>query len=271
MQHKEPSPVPMRWLSEAQRNQLVTHIRSTCTNVLHDWSAAHNDILPLVRYVEDRRSLLGCNYLVEHESTVLAIWALEVDSLKQLLRLPPGTQVSFNDGDGFAANLELDLVTALSRQLVPDELKSKINVKRILHSDVSGLIGKGVRHVFDIGCDSQSACCQLELSPTLINLQFPRATSQKNINVVSRRIAIGNEAVPLDANLGHIELSFNELRDLRVGDVLILEQALTKPITIHTKTGKLVGEAMLGRYKTHLALQIEGLPTPNNSAKRSIR
>jgi hypothetical protein len=271
MPRQDSTVTPLRWLSEAQRNQLVVRIRDACTRVLSEWSAARGGSLPSVRYDEDRRALDGSRFYVQLKSETLAAWTFESDGLQHLLHLPLGLQISERDADGFSGRLELELVTALSNQLLSHIEHEQLTIRRAPLDDASEFDNKVARHVFAIGVEGQTCCCQLELSPVWVNKLIPRSTAPAKASLVSRRAAIGSDVVKLNATLGHIKLSFNELHGLRVGDVLVMDAALTNPISIHTSSGRAVADATLGRRKTQLALQIATLAMPNLATKRSTR
>lgn len=262
--------VPLRWLGESQRNQLVEQIRQACSDTLSAWNNTENDLSLSVFSVQEDQLAVGSRFCVESAAGILAIWTFRTDALRCFLSLPVGSRASFHDSE-FVYRLEAELVETLSRSLIAGSC-GVISVRRVIdQQSVPHIARAGVRHVFRISRDGCEPCCQLELLPTLIDVMVPRKTVNGAANLKPRRAAIGHERVTVQALLGAAELSFNDLRDLRPGNVLVLNEALTGPVTLETESGRRIAEGTLGRRENNLALQINVLALPDDSAKRSVQ
>ena len=98
---------------------------------------------------------------------------------------------------------------------------------------------------------------RLTLSARLVGKLVPPAPRTTGPHgVVSRRIGIADATVPVEAVLGPIEVAWRELRNLRPGDVLVLEEGLAEPGRLVVRGGAPIAPVILGRRLSARAVQI---------------
>ena len=76
--------------------------------------------------------------------------------------------------------------------------------------------------------------------------------------LIARRAALASQTVTIEASLGEVELTLNELQNLAPGDVLVLNRGLSDPIDIR-RSGQntVVARARMIQDEGHLALALE--------------
>lgn len=225
----------------------------------------------VVNAAVDRRVMAGNQYCVFADTKVMMAMNLEADALRYLLSLPAGVTADGFQEDGFMARLEQDFVTEFSRHLLKKVNHEALSVRRATPNDVCYRSTKQTRHIFDLRLDGRSVFGQVELLPAAINQMVARPMAAPANNLSARRNAIGKERIQLSVNIGQVELPFVELRQIMVGDVLVLNEALTAPIKLSTLNGRKVAEATLGRNEDRIALKINSLATSDQIVKRSIQ
>jgi flagellar motor switch/type III secretory pathway protein FliN len=77
----------------------------------------------------------------------------------------------------------------------------------------------------------------------------------------SRHDAVAENTVALRGVVGQTFMSVSELADLAIDDVLVLDQALTEPVTlVSPPTGSAVAAGNLGRVGARRAIKVAGIP-----------
>jgi hypothetical protein len=265
-----PSVTPLRWLSEAQRDQLLRRIDDAFCTVISQWIVVEESSAPSIKIATDRLPSTGSCYTAFVDTKPVATLTFETSALRLLLHLPSNAHVDSNDPQSFLSNMEVDLATVLLRQVIANDAGGTVSVKREAPHDKRPWITNASRRLFDIQCDGNTTCGQLELTSTLVNKLIPRGASSDISGLLPRRQAVGKETVLLNAAIGHVELSFIELQQLTEGDVLMMNQMLSSPVLITTAAGQPVAEAVLGRHENQMALQIVSLAA-SNAPRRSIK
>jgi hypothetical protein len=263
--------VPLRWLSKSQRESLRASIVQAIEAMEAAWKVRPDSVPVRVEYSSDRQGFGGNQYSVLLDSKVMLSIKLEADALRYLLSLPAGVSIDAYGDDGFMAHLEEDFVTELSRQLLKNMTYTELSVRRATPSDLVYQVTQKSLHIFNLASDSSHLVGQIEFLPEAIDKMFTRAGVKRDKELSARNKAIGKEQIQLSATIGQVELPFVELRQIVVGDVLVLNESLSSPVKLNTSTGRNVAQAMLGRNENRIALKIDSLAMSDVIAKRSIQ
>ena len=103
---------------------------------------------------------------------------------------------------------------------------------------------------------------ELTLTPTIIDaLLAARPVLDDAESLMDLREASRPQPVRLSAVLGTAQVSWSDLQALCVGDVIVLEQYLSAPCTLHVGPDMPVADAQLGRIGNSFAAQISRLHT----------
>ena len=173
----------------------------------------------------------------------LALLALDASSEPQ-----PMTDADLQIIEGVQAALVKDLGDRLARLL---EVKSSAENEGQPGSDdlIATLWAENIE------------ICQLSFCRNLIAALARRQAPPRRIHdeaPVSRIEALGPNRVALEAHFGSVELSLAEIRNLAVGDVLVLDTALNDPIALLLKPqGTAIVAGRLTQLDDHLALALE--------------
>ena len=272
MQTKRIATTPLRWLGESQLNLLCQMVRNAFVDVMSEWTNERGSLLLSVKVAADRGySTLGTCYRVSAGDNALALLTLEHDAIAKFLQIHDEIHLDSNDPDSFLARLEFDLVEAISQKLGIKDPQRVTSIDRVEPGGIQRLTIEKCRQVLDIILDGRFTLGQLELAPTLIDELVPRQSFKSSAELSRRRDGIGTEQAVLNATLGHVEVPFCELHELTVGDVLVMDNALSASITLRTNSGQPVAEAVLGRQQNHFALQVSALLTPKSTTKWSTQ
>jgi len=263
--------VPLRWLTASQREQLRAWIEEAMDAVMPRWRRDPQSSSVKVGIATEQHLAAGNLYCVTSQGVTAAVLYLELDALRYLLNLPVGVMVNVNDAESFMARMEIDFVTDLSRQLLGRLSTEPLSVRRATLSDIKLPGTKQSRQFFNVLVDGCHHVGQIEVASSIINRMIKRPPSMPAADLLARRNAIGTEHVELNAAIGHVELPFSELREVAVGDVLMLNESLTALVKLSTCTGVKFAEAMLGRRENKVALQISSVVAPTSIIKRSIQ
>jgi len=260
---------PLRWLSKAQRECLQSDITSALHSMASEWKVRSEESGIVIDAAADRVAVAGNHYRVLVDSKAMLAINLELDALRYLLSLPVGVSADAYHEDGFMACLERDFLTELSRRLLSKVKFETLSVRRAT-SDVFFKGSKHRQHLFDIRTGGR-AFGQIEFLSEAIEQMVARPVATSIKALLARRNAIVKEQVQLRATIGQVELPFVELRQIVVGDVLLLNESLASLVKLNTVSGRKVAEAMLGRNENRIALKISSLATADVVAKRSIQ
>ena len=95
-------------------------------------------------------------------------------------------------------------------------------------------------------------------SPLTARLAPGTATADRRDGLAKRRAAIRAASARVEVVLGDAEVEFAQLTDLAVGDVVVLNQALTSPAQLYSTNGTKISAVQLGQVGTKLAVSMIG-------------
>jgi hypothetical protein len=96
------------------------------------------------------------------------------------------------------------------------------------------------------------------LFPSLLLAMLPSATVKLSEPLISRRNAIGTEAVPVQAWLGDADVALSDLAKLQIGDVILLEANVTDGGYLALPDGRQLAEIRLGSASGRRAVSVVG-------------
>jgi len=262
--------VPLRWLNDAQRKQLRSSVQDAINAMMPRWqmNPAQASSVKIDTAIDQNRSSGSC-YCVTIDEAIALVMRLEFGALRWLLNLPVAAVTDTQNAESFTAAVELDFVEDFSRQLLDKVRRHSMSVKRANPADIRTRSTRLGRHILNVAVDGR-ICGQVEVLPSVLNQMIPRQAAKPAFGLSSRRSAVGAEQIALNATIGQVEIPFTELREVVVGDVLVLNESLAGPVKLRTLTGRRVAEAMLGRRENKIALQISSVATAESIVKRSI-
>lgn len=105
----------------------------------------------------------------------------------------------------------------------------------------------------------ENAQVAIVLSPQLVAAVLPsaRKTFANGESLVRRMSATSHRLVGLQALLGHAEVSVAELAGLSVGDVVVLDEALSESSELKVMNGRRIARGSLGNLAGRRALQVQ--------------
>jgi len=104
----------------------------------------------------------------------------------------------------------------------------------------------GIRPVLSLLLDSQLAARFAPGTPGV----------DRRDGLAKRRAAIRAAPARVEVVLGDAEVDFAQLTDMAVGDVVVLNQALTAPAQLYSTNGTRIGAVQLGQVGTQLAVSM---------------
>jgi hypothetical protein len=108
-----------------------------------------------------------------------------------------------------------------------------------------------------IGTDKARPAVVLVLMSALIDaLLAGRPAVAGGEPMAGRRSASAEQPVVLSAVLGSATVSWRELTDLCIGDVIVLDQTLSAPCVLHVGGTAAVADAQLGHVDNMLSAQV---------------
>ena len=108
-----------------------------------------------------------------------------------------------------------------------------------------------------IATEKTRPAIELTLAPVLIEaLLAERPPVSSREPMAARRSASTEQPMRLNAVLGSATVSWRELTDLCVGDVIVLDQALSAPCVLQVGASTIVADAQLGQVNNALAAQV---------------
>jgi flagellar motor switch/type III secretory pathway protein FliN len=104
----------------------------------------------------------------------------------------------------------------------------------------------GIRPALSLLLDSQLAARFAPGAPSV----------ERRDGLAKRRAAIRAAAARVEVVLGDAEVEFAQLTDLAIGDVVVLNQALTSPAQLYSANGARIGAVQLGQVGAQLAVSM---------------
>lgn len=165
------------------------------------------------------------------------------------------------DPDTLAARLELEALQRLARELLSGARTEMTSFERTTLPVPAAMRQLGATRcpVASITLGEAEATFSIALSPILVSSLLPtRNDSQQEERVESRRSAVAEQSVGVEAVLGHAEVSIRDLARLAVGDVIVMEELLSDAGSLQVEGGGRAGRVALGRLDGRRAVQFRG-------------
>jgi flagellar motor switch/type III secretory pathway protein FliN len=99
---------------------------------------------------------------------------------------------------------------------------------------------------------------RLRLLPQLLLAMLPSEAAKPTDVLTSRRNAIGNESVAVQAWLGDAEVTLGELAALQIGDVILLDTSVSGTGQLTLPDGRAIAPVCLGSAAGHRAVSVVG-------------
>lgn len=84
-----------------------------------------------------------------------------------------------------------------------------------------------------------------------------------------REVCIAGGRIAVEVRVGEAELTVGELSQLMIGDVIRLDALHSKPLSVRTRSGRVVGAAYLGLREDHKAVQMAVQISDRKEAKHA--
>ncbi|HWW21062.1 MAG TPA: FliM/FliN family flagellar motor C-terminal domain-containing protein [Steroidobacteraceae bacterium] len=160
-----------------------------------------------------------------------------------------------------AAELTQQILLALGQQVVRAALPAaECTVQRLVGTNCPDIVsGVRILSVF-MSADRSRPTALLTLSPTLTDaLLGARPGPALREPMVGRRQASSEQLIRLRAVLGVATVSWQELNALSVGDVIVLDQALSAPCSLMAGDEREIADVALGQMDNVMAAQVTRL------------
>lgn len=198
-------------------------------------------------------------FCADAASGPLLVIAVPVDMQYELLGLTaPRAAV---DGGGDIANAVVtEALQALCLRLADASSAEGITVHPC-HGD--GLAQRWSRHGWTVTFKTAGDRVLLwaRLSPQLLHAMLPTQAPKPVESLISRRNAIGEEVVSVQAWLGEAEVQLTDLATLRVGDVILLDTSVEGAGRLTLADGRQVAGIRLGSVVGRRAVSVIGRTT----------
>lgn len=254
-------------LGDSRRNAAARVVKGGIENWRKKWSHAVHDIsVQIEEEPADAKEVgelsEGCVALGRSSARGM-LTAVEVPA--RLAATLLDSSASYGGGSFSPDTLEGGLVEDVARSLsvellrlarVSDASTEIIDAKvhRQSRTAWSGNPGSGFRSLsVSLG---QKFAFRIFLHVSILDVLAPPNAKPPMPSLQTRRSAIGEEVLRLEAWLGDGEVSLQELAELSCGDVIVLQKALTEPGYLTTDAGAQVGNFVLGCAGTSRAISV---------------
>ena len=158
---------------------------------------------------------------------------------------------------GIAGELQLETLRSLCDCIAQRARIDDVKVENKATSTPSGKSGRPRYVSASVTLGAARARINLSLSARLVELLAPPSSQPHTADgVLRRRQAITNESVRVEAVLGDVELSLNELARLSEGDVIVLDQPLATMGSLTMPDGKHIAKILLGSAGAQRAVSV---------------
>ena len=238
----------------ALRDALVSCIESWRAR----WSTGCDPVELSVQYEGEHTGLRASSTIAltfaSREHGDLGVLHADADFLPSLLGVAAAVE-----GAGAAHGIARDFLIETMRSLCTELAKRAQIVDVVIEPARVSLAAKlrADRLAVDFRAGHGKARVVLWLSAYAVELLAPRATPKRaSPPLVRRRQAIAPEKVKLEAVLGSANVSLRELVQLAVGDVIVLDQPLTRGGHLGLPYGRIAAQVVLGRSGARRAVSI---------------
>jgi hypothetical protein len=258
--------VPFLLLGETRRAAIQERLSACCAAWWSGWvctgDAIHVEIEETHHVAQDTRRQSRIARGAVFARNAAGDYLLSVDSAPDLmLALPGGAAPCSSPARG-------DLVQELRMQMLRslcDALLARAGVTDA-SVDVLGAAQKGAPEAWmsrsmtvEVTFGAARAAVGLVLTPVMVELLAPRGMATVALDKLSsRRKAIFEEHVRVEAFLGDAEVSLLDLAKLAQGDVIVLDHALGQTGQLLTSEGKSIAKILLGRTGSNRAVSVTG-------------
>jgi flagellar motor switch/type III secretory pathway protein FliN len=191
---------------------------------------------------------------------------VRTDFLRILSGVGPGEGVFTTAVDtpqgSVAEALTAEIITALCMGIAHAALPAvRCSVQRLdmQTNDLTGIRRRSRAQTLtvSIATDKARPAVELVLTPVLVDaLLAGRPAVASREPMTGRRSASAEQPVALSAVLGSATVSWRDLTELCIGDVIVLDQALSAPCVLHIGGTTAVADAQLGHIDNALAAQV---------------
>ena len=161
------------------------------------------------------------------------------------------------DPSSLAGQLEEEVLGRLARELLAAAKTQMSSFERV----ALGIRQAALTHhaVASITLGEADASFSIAFDPQLLAILLPPLVAfQHEERVESRRTAISEQPVEVQAVLGQAEVSVRDLAQLSVGDVVVLDESLSDVASFQVEGGGRVGRISIGRRDGRRAVQFKG-------------
>jgi flagellar motor switch/type III secretory pathway protein FliN len=161
------------------------------------------------------------------------------------------------DPASLAGRLEEEALRHLAREILATARAQMASFERV----PLGIRQAALAHhaLASITLGEADATFSVALDPHLVAATLPpQAAFRHDERVESRRVAIAEETVAVEAMLGQTEVSIRDLAQLAVGDVIVMDELLSDSASLQIQGGGRVGRIALGRFDGRRAAQFKG-------------
>jgi hypothetical protein len=247
-------------LLSARRRAVLRETLASCIDAWRSrWSTARDPVEVAVPSEAEhaclRASLTVALTFASREHNDLGVVHADADVLTSILGVSGSAEAIAGAAHGiaheFLSEVMRSLVMELARRAqVTDVVIESLRVSQPAkphrdHLQVSFRTGQGKARVV------------LSLSADMVELLAPQAATRKATTPLSlRRHAVTPERVRIEAMLGDAEVSLHDFVHLSAGDVIVLDQSLSRGGRLVLSDGQLVAPVVLGRAGERRAVSI---------------
>jgi len=156
-----------------------------------------------------------------------------------------------------AGHLQDEALRQLARELLGTARAEMASFERIPLGIRHGALARHALASITLG--EAEATFSVALDPHLLAaLLPPQATCKQGERIESRRVAVVEQSVAVEAVLGQTDVSILDLTQLRVGDVIVMDELLSDSGSFQVEGGGRVGRISIGRIDGRRAVQFKG-------------
>lgn len=246
-------------IGTSRRQRLADTIKQSIEEWRRQWSAnSHVAFEVDVAEALCRRPALGGGRAVTFAANAadqLLALAVPMESQHELLGLT-APRITADSGETANAVL-MEALRDLCSRLARSNSSEALNVTTLQAEKVSQVWARyGLSVTVRIGADR--VLLRARLFPSLLLAMLPSAGVKPNEPLVSRRSAIGTEAVPVLAWLGDADVALSDLAKLQIDDVILLDANVTDGAYLTLPDGRQLAQIRLGSESGRRAVSVVG-------------
>lgn len=252
---------PVILLGASRRERLVQSLKQVIAEWRQQWSGGTPAGFEVdVADALSRRPTLHAGRALTFSAAAgderLLVITVPAESQHELLGLPaPRTVV---DGGGeTAAAVVSEALQALCSRLTRAKAASAVDITSLSADKLPQVWGQYGLTV-TIKTASERVLLRARMFPELLQALLPPQAGKPAEALVSRRSAIGAEPVAVNAWLGEVEVTLDELASLQVGDVLLLAADVNGAGHLSLPDGRELAQIRLGSAAGRRAVSVIG-------------